>query len=239
LRSKNIKLLLAVAAISAVWTVTSMAGQWLKAGDKWYYQDDNGDLVKNHWVGNYYLGSDGIMLTNTYTPDGYYVGADGGWDGRSANLSAVENPVSSLGQSIYNSPKVKDEINYGEQTLSYYGRAVQIIESRDNAIHDCGTYYEIPNALVEGAVFDEYGEHGYETIASGPIYVRKSATVDFYDYNTGVSSVKTAEQVYLMYGSLYQGSLYWPEGPSLCTIGCATEVDADGFITKLSVHAFE
>lgn len=27
----------------------------------------------------YYLGQDGVMLTNTTTPDGYKVGADGAW----------------------------------------------------------------------------------------------------------------------------------------------------------------
>lgn len=236
---KIIKLLLAAAAFSAVCALTAMAGDWEKTGDNWRYKDDNGEYVRNHWVGYYYLGSDGIMLTSSYTPDGYYVGADGRWDGRDANLSAVETPVSSLGQILYNSPVVDDEINWGEKTLSYNGRAVQIIESRDNVIHDCGTYYEIPNAVVEGAVFDEYGEHGYEAIASGTVYVRKNAVIDYYDYNTGVSSVKTAEQIYGMYGSLYEGSLYWPEGPVLCTIGCATEVDSYGCITKLSVHAFE
>ena len=233
------KLFLLTFAFSAACAVAVMAGEWEKTGEYWRYKDDNGEYVRNHWIGYYYLGQDGIMLTNTYTPDGYYVGADGRWDGRNANLSTVEEPVSSLGQILYNSPMVDDEINWGEKTLSYNGRAVQIIESKDNVIHDCGTYYEIPNAVVEGAVFLNEYDHGYEAIASGPVYIRKSATVDFYDYNTGVDSVKTAEQIYQMYGSLYAGSIYSDESPSLCTIGCATEIDSSGYITKLSVHAFE
>ena len=36
----------------------------------------------------YYFGSDGYMLSNTTTPDGYYVGADGAWI-----ESAVNEPV--------------------------------------------------------------------------------------------------------------------------------------------------
>ncbi len=44
-----------------------------------YYYGENGKIVKNRWVGNYYLGEDGQMLTNTTTPDGYYVGSDGAW----------------------------------------------------------------------------------------------------------------------------------------------------------------
>ena len=231
---KMMKLLLATVILSTASAVISMAGQWVQFGDKWCYKEDNGDYVKNRWVGNYYLGSDGIMLTDTYSPDGYYLRADGSWDGRAAKLSTVDDPVSSIGLAIYNSPIVNDEINWGEKTLSYNGRAVQIIESKDNIIHDCGTYYEIPNAVVKGAVFDEYDEHGYEVIASGPVYVRKTATVDFYDYNTGIGSVKTAEQIYQMYGALFEY-----KNPSLCTIGCATEIDAYGYITKLSVHGFE
>jgi serine-type D-Ala-D-Ala carboxypeptidase (penicillin-binding protein 5/6) len=43
-----------------------------------------GSMAKNVWKtgaeGNwYYLGPDGVMLTNTKTPDGYRVGADGVW----------------------------------------------------------------------------------------------------------------------------------------------------------------
>ena len=52
---------------------------WQKINDKFYYFNASGAMVTNTWVGNYYLGSDGIMLTNTTTPDGYYVGADGAW----------------------------------------------------------------------------------------------------------------------------------------------------------------
>ena len=52
---------------------------WQKIKDNYYFFTTSGAMVTNAWVGNYYLGSDGIMLTNTFTPDGYYVGADGAW----------------------------------------------------------------------------------------------------------------------------------------------------------------
>lgn len=35
---------------------------WVKSKEKWYY-----------------LGTDGVMLKDTTTPDGYQVGADGAW----------------------------------------------------------------------------------------------------------------------------------------------------------------
>ena len=55
-----------------------------------------------------------------------------------------------------------------------------------------------------------------------------------YDYNTGATIPMTAQQIVQQYGSLYEGGYI-----SLCTIGCATSFDANGYITELSVHAFE
>ena len=53
--------------------------QWIKDGGKDYFMDANGKAKKNAWQGAYYLGKDGVMLTNAFTPDGYYVGADGAY----------------------------------------------------------------------------------------------------------------------------------------------------------------
>ena len=53
--------------------------RWFKDQGKDYYVNGSGKLVKNAWQGAYYLGSDGAMLTNTFTKDGYYVGSDGAY----------------------------------------------------------------------------------------------------------------------------------------------------------------
>lgn len=42
-----------------------------------YYFDIDGKMKKNSWVGTKYVNSDGKLLLNSFTPDGYYVGADG------------------------------------------------------------------------------------------------------------------------------------------------------------------
>ena len=62
-----------------------MENRWVEMKNgNWYYCQEGGTLARNKWVGDYYLGSDGAMLTDTWTPDGYYVGSDGKWDpGRS------------------------------------------------------------------------------------------------------------------------------------------------------------
>ena len=53
--------------------------RWFKDQGKAYYVNGSGKLVKNAWQGAYYLGKDGVMLTNAFTPDGFYVGADGAY----------------------------------------------------------------------------------------------------------------------------------------------------------------
>ena len=53
--------------------------RWIKYENKYYYTNGAGLLVKNAWVKVYYLGADGVMKINTFTPDGYYVGADGAY----------------------------------------------------------------------------------------------------------------------------------------------------------------
>ncbi len=53
---------------------------WVQNGSAWnyYYQ---GNIVRNAWIGSYWLGSDGRMATNTWVDGGrYYVGANGVWD---------------------------------------------------------------------------------------------------------------------------------------------------------------
>ena len=52
---------------------TYPSDSWKNINKKWYYFNDNGYMVENSWVENYYLGSDGAMLVNTITPDGHYV----------------------------------------------------------------------------------------------------------------------------------------------------------------------
>ena len=53
---------------------------WAKEGTAWYYYNQ-GQIVKNSWVGSYWLGSDGKMATSTWVDNGrYYVGPNGVWD---------------------------------------------------------------------------------------------------------------------------------------------------------------
>ena len=60
----------------------SMATGWVKYNGSWYYLKDSGAMATG-WIKDngkwYYLASSGNMLSNTRTPDGYYVDASGVW----------------------------------------------------------------------------------------------------------------------------------------------------------------
>lgn len=64
---------------------------WQEIDGKWYYFNAEGYMATSQWVGNYFVGSDGAMLVNTTTPDGYKVGADGAWIQNSSNSTAANN----------------------------------------------------------------------------------------------------------------------------------------------------
>ena len=65
---------------------------WVKEGNSWYYYHQ-GQMVKNAWVGSYWLGSDSKMATNSWVDNGrYYVGANGVWD-KNAKKPEAAKPV--------------------------------------------------------------------------------------------------------------------------------------------------
>ena len=62
---------------------------WKKEGTAWYYYHQ-GQIVKNAWIGSYWLGSDGKMATSAWVDNGrYYVGPNGVWD---KNAKKPEEP---------------------------------------------------------------------------------------------------------------------------------------------------
>ena len=68
---------------------------WVRSGSTWYYFSPEGKLVKNKWVGNYWLGANGNMETNAWVDSGrYYVGSNGVWVPAKSNknVSALNMP---------------------------------------------------------------------------------------------------------------------------------------------------
>lgn len=78
------KVLVVAAMMSLVMALPAFAAGWKQDAKGWWYENDNGSYKQNEWFTEadgkaYYFGMDGYMLTNTTTPDGYQVGADGAY----------------------------------------------------------------------------------------------------------------------------------------------------------------
>ena len=66
---------------------------WVRSGSTWYYFSSEGKLVKNKWIGNYWLADDGHMETNAWVDNSrYYVGSNGEWvknPSKNANINKI------------------------------------------------------------------------------------------------------------------------------------------------------
>ena len=63
---------------------------WVQSGGAWYFYHQ-GQIVRNAWVGSYWLGADGKMATSSWVDNGrYYVGANGVWDKNAKKQEAVK-----------------------------------------------------------------------------------------------------------------------------------------------------
>ena len=86
---KKLAAALIAAFVSAALSVPAFAGVWRQDGHGWWYDNQDGTWLCDgwHWLdGNndgtaecYYFESDGYLLVNTRTPDGFPVNSAGQW----------------------------------------------------------------------------------------------------------------------------------------------------------------
>lgn len=157
---KRKKLVTVTAAIcSLLMTSTVFAGTWQTGtGEnqgKWWYDNGDGSHPSNGWQwidGNgdgtaecYYFDNNGWLLTNTTTPDGYTVNADGAW---------VENGVVK-NRNLLNNISYQDLNNISYQALSgnyaYYKTQLYV---KNEATQSYELYAETP--AHEGTDFSDY-----------------------------------------------------------------------------------
>lgn len=165
------------------------ASNWINYNGQWYYLNENGYMAANAWIGNYYVGADGAMLTNTITPDGYQVGADGAW------IPPAGFPKTPYADLIKLYPDYMESVN----SIIFF--------NNPNALIDHGTYYEIPNQDI---YYWYEGEWGMDciNIYYGSLYFYKDLTVGgAYTY----PSIIDAINFYPNPAEKYTFSLFYPD----------------------------
>ena len=106
----------AAAAMTMAFVMTASAAAWKQDAKGWWVENEDGSYLKNQWYQSpesglwYYMGKDGYMLTNTVTPDQYFVNADGVWV---QNWTTSAQPVITDGAPLVSS----DFIVEGENLL--------------------------------------------------------------------------------------------------------------------------
>ena len=108
---------------------TWFANGWQMIDGYWYYFDADGWMAQNQWIGDYYVGHTGAMLTNTYTPDGYWVGEDGKWvrNGGSGSSSSTSETKWTGEYHILNAKtQVWGNQFYGHDSISASGTKIKI-----------------------------------------------------------------------------------------------------------------
>lgn len=86
---------------------------WQYIDGSWYYLHENGAMAHDTWIGEYYLKSSGKMAVNEFTPDGYYVDADGKWK------AGVKNPRQAYEDFVYSGEYLEYASGWDGSTRDY------------------------------------------------------------------------------------------------------------------------
>ena len=166
-------------AVNAVASNDAQAAQgWVKSGNAWYLYNQNGTLVRNTWAGNYWLGADGRMATNTWVDGGrYYVGSNGAWVKGAQNQAAtntIKQGWTKVGNSwyFYNHGKVVANAWIGNYWLGADGKMAI------NAWVDGGRYYVgTDGSWVKGAQNTTTVKNGWVKEGSAWYYYKNGSVV--------------------------------------------------------------
>ncbi|ETP72552.1 putative cell wall binding protein [Lachnospiraceae bacterium JC7] len=170
---------LALMSVIAVLTaMTAFAGRWVMIKEDWYYLGDDGVAVSNQWVGNYYLGENGVMLTNSWTPDGYYVGDDGAWDGQPARTGQITSPL----EGIYEYSYTK---TVGMQPNIRSGVApVTVSINQDGSFTAENAYNKVSLKKLKDGTYSGWTDFEYYHLDSSGLFIEFGDGADFYKKST-------------------------------------------------------
>lgn len=136
---------------------------WASNDKGWWIQNSDGTYLTNAWYQSpdsglwYYMGADGYMLTNTTTPDGHYVNADGAWVQNEENESQSNSAIT--GSYVFDRVEFCGDVLDG----TGYTTILSVKEENDGSITVDGVNYKKVGDHYE-AIINEYGFDTLNTI---------------------------------------------------------------------------
>ena len=180
--------------LSSFFALTAFAGSWLTAKDGWWYRYDDGSYPISQWVwldGDndgvsecYYFNQWGYLITNTHSPDGYYVDANGAWvdSGRVQTRGQKKQASRFRRDWIYGTYRVSDNIIEGEMEIGYYTDIDQDYVRIEGALSNPPYHY----GSFTGVVVSKVG-NSYYAVGTGGDYIK-------FIYN-GVDGINITESI--------------------------------------------
>ena len=172
-----------IAVNTVAGTEVHAAQGWVQSGSSWYYYHQ-GQLVKNAWVGSYWLGADGKMVTNSWVDNGrYYVGTNGVWDKtvkKQVLLKSVENKVPTRGYAngVYYVDSKPANWWYDDGQAWYFFQNGKKLTGygKDNA----GLHYFVNGKYANGKIENKEYRDGKEISAENKVPTRGYANGVYY-----------------------------------------------------------
>ncbi len=185
----------AAIGLSLLTSIPAFAGEWKQDNTGWWWQENDGTYPTNTWCwldGNqdgisecYYFNEAGYLLTNTFTPDGYWVNGYGAW----IDNGAIQGKSSIVG------------VPYKNQLAQFLAGTYQF-QTVD--IHNPGDPF-----TVTGNVRDEYENDGLGMSWSGmPIeldnyYIFKNVMITCSYWNIDPENIYPISELYIRKDGTY------------------------------------
>lgn len=169
---KTLYILTAIMLITMMTSFTVWAGKWRMGDGKWWYDNENGTYLVNgwHWVdGNgdgmaecYFFDENGWILTNSMTPDGYQVDANGAW-----NINGIVQ-IKPVVEVKRNDNIPADAIEYNGHHYYFYQGVCKTWEDAKVYCESLGGYLAIINDDKENTIlYDAMKAVGYKNAYFG------------------------------------------------------------------------
>ena len=205
-----VKTTVLTALLGAALATTVYAGEWKQDNVGWWYQNNDGSYKMNGWFTDtngksYYFDGRGYMLSNTVTPDGAQVGADGARVGALTSLPSNKGDLyyGGLRQVLDSIPLYPESTGYTDLD-AYLDYIFSQIFTADMDTHDklkaCYDY------LINHTVYGHNTYHGGSYHRAYDVLLMGMGVCDDYSAAFSVMARRIGVPMYTAGGSTHKAS---------------------------------